>query len=62
MSDDDFDASPWTKLTPEQLEGADYALRVLHSSPVFKGRALEIIKEQQAMVVSEHWKKLRPHV
>lgn len=33
-------------LTEEQLQGADYALRLLHTSPSIKGRALEILEWQ----------------
>lgn len=40
----------YDKLTAEQLKGADYALRLLHTSPVFRGRALEIIVDQHAAV------------
>lgn len=36
----------YSKLSREQLEGAHYMLRLLHTSPAFRGRALEVIKEQ----------------
>jgi hypothetical protein len=35
----------WGKLTDEQMQGANYALRVIHTSPVFRGECLEIVKE-----------------
>jgi hypothetical protein len=36
----------YEKLTNEQLQGADYALRVLHSWPGFRGETLDVINEQ----------------
>ena len=44
--------SAWNKLTLEQLHGADFAIRRLHTSPVFRGRALEILVEQHAEVAA----------
>ena len=33
----------WKKLTDEQLQGANYALRLVHTSPRIRGGALELI-------------------
>lgn len=37
--------SRWDKLTTEQLQGARYALSVLHTSPAVRGRALELLRQ-----------------
>ena len=37
------DIMNWEKLTDEQLQGANYALRLVHTSPRIKGGALDLI-------------------
>lgn len=46
----DNTAKGWEKLSLEQLRGADYAIRRLHTSPVFRGQALALLREQHAQV------------
>ena len=43
----------YEKLTHEQLQGADYALRILRTSPVIRGQALEVLDGQIAEVRDE---------
>ncbi len=43
----------WKKLTNEQLRGADYALRVMHTATVVRGEALAILEAMMAEVREE---------
>jgi len=37
--------SRWSRLNNDQLQGANFGLRVLHTSPRVRGAALELLKE-----------------
>lgn len=43
----------WADKTMEQLRGADYALRVLHTSTIIRGQAIEVVEELIGQVRAE---------
>ena len=49
----------YEKLTDEQIVGANYMLRVLYTSPVFRGKTLKILEDQNAEI-QEEWTKRHP--
>lgn len=55
-------ADRWRDLSDAELRGADYMVRLLHTSPVFRGRALGILVNQYEDVSAERARRAKANV
>lgn len=50
---DSLSKSRYAKLNDDQLLGAEYAVRLLMTSPAINGTALSILREQLTIIIKE---------